>query len=895
MIGKTILHYKILEKLGEGGMGVVYKAEDTKLERTVAIKLLPAHLLTSKDDRARFNREAKAAAALNHPNIATVYEINEYEGKPFIVMEYVEGKTLNDVLEKELFKLKDAISIAIQVAEGLKAAHAKNIVHRDIKSGNVLVSKDGQAKILDFGLAKTAMSTKLTKMGSTLGTVAYMSPEQISTQSVDHRTDLWSLGVVIFEMLTGRFPFSGEYDQAIFYNILNEPPEPLTAIRSGIPISLEWIVNKLLAKNPDERYQNANDLIIDLKAVDLTDSGFSRISTTSTHTIKQKAFPQKTNRERFIWSGLVVILSTLLILLSQRGEQKGQNSQVLRFGVDITDDGELANTGIPLDISLDGSKIVYSVGQEGLYLRYANDLLNSIFIQGTENATNPAFSPDGNWIAFYEGGDIKKVSLLGGKPQIILDTGDESNKTYQHWYADNNLIFIQQYHDGVFQISAAGGIPKKLNETDSLSEFFDDPQVLPDGKNILIRRKIKKEEVRKIEVFNLESGEFTPLINSSGHSRYIPNGHIIYGWNGDLWIVPFDVNKLKITGQAVPVVSNVRTKSNGTSLYAVSENGMLVYPQGESFEKGEAEKGYLEIKQLSGNSEILTFPGGTAGASISPDGRFCAFSVQEEKWNLWIYDLKMKISRRLTDNEGSDGGVSWSPDGKTLYFLSTRFNGNINVATMPFDGSKQPELLLEGGKRDEYPMLSPDGKNLVFVMNNNDNDDIFIWPLDGSQKPKPYLQTAKNEGSPAISPDGKWIAYTSDESGLSEVYVGPFPGPAGFRKISVDGGIEPCWAPDGKTLYFRTEKGKKLYQVSFQSGAELKIGSPQLLFENNDWIADAPFRQYDISPNGKFFILIRTNERETKTVQAERRLIVVQNWFEELKTKITPIEKNADW
>ena len=278
MIGKSILHYRILEKLGEGGMGIVYKAEDTKLNRLVAIKVLPPHLLVSEDDRSRFHREAKAAAALNHSNIATVYEINESDEKPFIVMEYVEGATLDQTISKGPMPLQDAISISLQIADGLQAAHKKGVVHRDVKASNILYSTEKKAKILDFGLAKTSMSTKLTQMGTTIGTVAYMSPEQVQGKEVDQRTDLWSLGVLLYEMIAGQLPFKAEYDQAIFYSIQNENPDPLTAIRTGVPMSLEWIVSKLMAKDPAERYQSANELIIDLKAVDLNASGFSRIS-----------------------------------------------------------------------------------------------------------------------------------------------------------------------------------------------------------------------------------------------------------------------------------------------------------------------------------------------------------------------------------------------------------------------------------------------------------------------------------------------------------------------------------------------------------------------------------------------------------------------------------------
>ena len=454
MKGKKILHYQILEELGRGGMGIVYKAEDTRLNRIVALKMLPPHLLVSADDRARFTREAKAAASLHHANIATVFEINEYEHTPFIVMEHVEGQTLNHHIEKGPMKLAEALQIAIQVAGGLKAAHAKGIVHRDIKSSNIIIGPEKQAKILDFGLAKTSMSTKLTQMGSTVGTVAYMSPEQVNGEEVDQRSDLWSLGVVLYEMIAGRLPFAGDYDRAIFYAIQNEEPEPLTAIRTGVPMSLEWMVSKLMAKSPSERYQTAADLIIDLNAVNLEDSGFSRIKQSSKPSANIKPLLAD-DKIRFSYKNILLLTSFLLLFVVSAvlliinfysgpdedlyfniSALEGEKEQILRSDQQV------------IAISPDGRTIAYFV-VEGLnttlYLKSLKDFKVRKF-EGLGNVSGePSFSPDGNWLAFNADGQLKRVSVITGTVDVIYQ-----KQAYRGlaWQGVNTVVYTPAYGAG---------------------------------------------------------------------------------------------------------------------------------------------------------------------------------------------------------------------------------------------------------------------------------------------------------------------------------------------------------------------------------------------------------------------------------------------------------------
>ena len=465
MIGQVISHYRIIAKLGEGGMGVVYKAEDTTLDRIVAIKFLPAHLLASADDRVRFTREAKAAASLNHPNIATVFEINEHDDAPFIVMEYIDGRTLKECVDQAPFKLKEAVSIAMQAAEGLKAAHAKNIVHRDIKSANILLTQNGQAKILDFGLAKTTMATQLTKARSTLGTVAYMSPEQVNGLTVDHRTDLWSLGVILYEMLTGRLPFNGDYDQVIFYKIVNEKPEPITAVRSGIPMPLEWIVNKLLAKNPDERYQNANDVVIDLKAVDVKGNGFTRAGLTAGAQAIGSAgpapvlFPEAPahtgRRKKF----LRMIVPPAMVLLA------AAISGTLFWNLHPSSEKELRKFQWPFDyswfvLSPDGKKVAYAKGEK-LWIRGLDTIVPTEIVS-EDVISNILWSPESDHVAYFTGlvtetHQLKMVSLSGVQTLITTTKG---NCYPRYWGRDDSIIVTTWDEKGwntVMKVPVAGG------------------------------------------------------------------------------------------------------------------------------------------------------------------------------------------------------------------------------------------------------------------------------------------------------------------------------------------------------------------------------------------------------------------------------------------------------
>jgi serine/threonine protein kinase len=856
MIGKTILHYKILEKLGEGGMGIVFKAEDTKLNREVAIKVLPPHLLASDDDRSRFNREAKAAAALNHPNIATVYEINEQDDKPFIVMEFVDGQTLNHHIEKGPFKLRDAISVAIQVAEGLKAAHSKGIVHRDIKSSNILLGPDNRAKILDFGLAKTAMSTKLTQMGTTIGTVAYMSPEQVKGLEVDHRTDLWSLGIVLYEMISGRLPFAAEYDQAIFYSIQNENPEPLTSLRTGVPLSLEWIVNKLITKEPEERYQNANDLIIDLKAIDLNSTGFSRVSSstvTPRPSTQQTTIPESEKRIKtsisrnkvFSWLIPVFLLAALLIMSFLYYTRTIPEHQIIRTSIIAADSNLPAFTTQQLEgghfaLSPNGTLLAYvaedSIGKSHLWVRRL-DALSAQKLAGTEGASYPFWSADNRNIGFFASGKLKKINASGGPALTICDATRGRGGT---WNSNNIILFSPDQVGDIFQVAAGGGTPQKVTSLDSTRDERAHrwPFFLPDGKHFFYFARLsgnRESETDAIYLASLDGSINRIILNARTNIAYA-NNYVLYSHDNTLMVRHFDMGNLDFSSDARPIAENLKYSTVfSRGAFTVSQNGLLIYQSGIS---------------TSGQNLIWYDQKGRAGNTIgpmeayrwvklSPDGKKASISIydpESRQEDLWIHNFTREIRTRFTFDPAWERMCIWSPDDQTIIFNSNRDGKFYDLYQKNASGSGETTLLYKD-EIDKYPTdWTADGRFITYTSVDDPETkwDLWIVPMVPDQngtepKPYPFLKTKFFEGAAKFSPDGKWIAYSSDESGQDEVYVRPFPGPGGKWQISAGGGFDSYWRKDGKEIFYEAN-GKKIMAVTVKSNNDIfEVGAAREL------------------------------------------------------------------
>ncbi|MFV1980462.1 MAG: protein kinase, partial [Rhodothermia bacterium] len=637
---QTISHYHVLGELGRGGMGVVYKAEDTKLNRTVALKVLPPHALASQDDRARFYREARAAAALHHPHIATVFEIDEHDGQPFIAMEYIDGQCLDDRIAEGLLPLKEVVSIATQVADALKAAHDKDIVHRDVKSGNVMLTSSGVAKVLDFGLAKTAASTKLTQMGSTLGTVAYMSPEQARGEDVDRRADLWSLGAVMYEMISGKLPFPGDFEQAVIYSILNEEPKPLTSIRTGVPMGLEWIVSKLLAKNPDERYQNARDLLVDLRTVDLDTVGMSRVSAQSRiAATTANAAAAAGSAERTLTSGPLgtggilrpalafiagLILMTGIWYLMPASEDAFVETSVKRFEISVPTTGSLGG----VDISPDGSKIVYADADNTVDNVYILDLSTGTTrkVEGSAGTVLVSVSPDGEWILLTKGLSVDRVSIVGGSPLEVAVSQEGTPRA--GWGHGDWVVFENQQTVWKASTTTRESVPLTIKDTLAGEVDHDWPQLLPDGRTIVATIEYRNGP-SAIGFWDMETGERKGQISLPGYRvTYTSNGYLMFVLSstvGNLLALPFDLATLTVTGSPIPVKTNV-----STLIAAVSYGGTLVTggPQGSESLISSATR--LAVTTFPGIVSPLGFePAIYRSFELSPDGKKLTAAIND--------------------------------------------------------------------------------------------------------------------------------------------------------------------------------------------------------------------------------------------------------------------------
>jgi Tol biopolymer transport system component/predicted Ser/Thr protein kinase len=887
MIGTTISHYRITDEIGRGGMGVVYKAEDTKLDRTVALKFFPPHALVTEDDRARFYREARAAAALHHPNIATVFEIDEVplsreggiptqEGTfsgasskttPLIAMEYIEGETLTERVARGPLPVKEVISIASQAAEALKAAHAKSIVHRDVKSGNIMLTSDNHVKVLDFGLAKTASSTKLTQMGSTLGTVAYMSPEQARGEEVDHRSDLWSLGAVIYEMLTGRMPFPGDYEQAIVYGILNAEPEPPTALRTGVPMELEWIAGKLLTKDRQKRYQSADEVIVDLGRIDLSFSAtpgtvIRPASVSMSQTVRASGRPK--------WVLPVGLLAALLVgaLGTKILQRAALDTTPLHLQIAIPDEagGAIAvtNFGPAIALSPDGRRLVFRGRTDGRARLFVQDFAAGDPprpIDGTESARSPVFSPDGDAIVFVSGNMLKKVGLRGGAPQNVVPEGGEYPSF--SWSGDF-IVYVPSYGDGIYRISASGGTPELLAEPDiDRGEVgFTWPQLLPDGRHVLCA---SYGSGFKIVAIAIESGERKVLFEGGIAPTYLSSGHIVFAQKKSLLAAPFDVGSLEV-GDPVIVVEDILSDFDTiTSNYSVSASGSLAYVVGTTV----WDRDLLEMRRDGSVRVVRTDRRGYNFISVSPDGKLLAGQALTglDEADIWIVDLESGDTQLFESTPSWENIGPWLSDNSGLLFSSER-RGSSDIYLKRFGDVDAPRPLVTNEYSKYVESVTADGRVAAYEeINPETGSDVWIVGTGNDQEPRPVLRSAATENEPALSPDGRYLAYSSDESGRMEVYVRSMDGPGRRVRISTDGGTSPFWTRAGQEILFQL--GSSIMAVGVVEGGQT-FTVPQTVFKNVD--------QWSATTDGRTVI--------TRSADETPELHLILGWVDKVSAQV---------
>ncbi len=863
MIGKTISHYKILEKLGEGGMGTVYKAQDTKLDRFVALKFLPQHLSQDEENKKRFIREAKAASALDHPNICTIFEIDETaDGQMFIAMACYDGESLKEKIEHAPLKLEEASDIATRIADGLARAHAKNIVHRDIKPANIIITEKVQPKIVDFGLAKLTGRTMLTQEGTTLGTTAYMSPEQTQGTEVDHRTDIWALGAVMYEMISGKQPFAGDYEQAVMYSIMNEDPEPLTALRTGVPMDFEKIINKCLAKDPKERYQHISEIPVDLKAI-------AFVSPKAPKTVKTKVSSRVKFGNRLLPWSIALVMSVVATWFALRPLPHPVN----RWNINLPESAPLAPIGTAplgigrpaLAISPDGSKIVYVAEIDGttqLHLR-ALEQFEVMPIPGTEDAYYPFFAPDGQWVGFFAGNQLKKVSLAGGAPVSLCSVSPGYGAT---WSADDKIVFSSNEGTKLRWISASGGTLHLITDESGLAGYAW-PEFLPDGETV-----ISNSWSGKLFLVFVASGKRKALGIDGSNAKYVASEYLVYNKDGRLETIGFNAGTKVVTGAPVPVFDGIRIEGHGAAQFAISRNGTIVYLPGV-FEQ----KSNLVWLDRSGRVDSLPYPAEIYGNfQLSPDGRRLAIEIfQGNKPNVWLYNLAQQSRFKLT-LKGRNQFPVWSPDGKTIAFESDR-TGQSAIFVKSANRKGEAKLVKESENDAAYQPFSwsPDGKVLTLT---DFSGHIWSLQMDSSGSLQRLTKSPFLEWGAQFSTDGQWVTYTSDEQKQYDVYVIPYPPTGETVQVSTEGGEAPLWSQSSKELFYRN--GRKWMAASFTTSPTLSFEVPRVLFEGN--YLNIRGVEYDVSPDGQRFLLLKPIEDSSPRTQ----LNVVTNWFDELKSKV---------
>ena len=887
-------------------MGEVYRARDTRLDRTVAVKVLASHLSTSAELSQRMEREARAISSLNHPNICHLYDVGSQAGTDYLVMEFLEGETLAERLHKGAMPLNEILKIGITVAEALAVAHRQGIVHRDLKPGNIMLTRGG-AKLMDFGLAKASYSgaaaaagsapllsaartisegspmSPLTTAGAVVGTIQYMSPEQVEGKEVDGRSDIFSFGAVLYEMVTGKRAFGGQSQLSVASAILEKEPEPITAVRPVTPPALDRTIRKCLAKHPDERWQSASDLATQLSWM---------MDASGTGTAVSAQGPQQSSARRgWILSAVLALLLIGGVWAWMSSRSAAPAKQVMRFSIRLPEGDALGGTWwwLPsLAISDDGSQVAYVThhgGDSQIYLRRIGEV-TARAVPGTERADMPFFSPDGQWLGMYSGGKIKKVPLAGGPTVTIAETGFRGAS----WGPDDTIYFGSG--TGLMKVAASGGTPQKVTTLDRKSGEIDQafPELLPGGKALLFTARNMEQpsfDEADIAAVNLATGDRKTLVKQGTDPHYVSSGQLVFIRAGVLMAAPFDAKQLEIKGPAVPVVENVLENPRiGAGQYAISKDGLLVYIAG-GVTYGEHEMVFVD---KAGNAKPLTSNKRPyEDFTISPDGKYLAMTIEGPVTNSWIHDIARDTETRF--NSGVENrDPTWTPDGKHIAYSGYK-DGKYAVFWKPLDGSTPEEPLVLSDDDVFALFFSPDGGTLLYAdMPFGEPERVGALPLQDRPHARSIFPPKYNVEWAILSPDGKWIAYDTDESGRPEVYVAPYPALEPRERISTDGGLHPLWAPDGRELYYRmgTTTGdmehrflgqkSRVMAVSIETKPALKAGQPRMLFEGPYFESG---HDIAVTPDGKGFILIREND-----TTGPKDIEVVVNWPEELKQRV---------
>jgi serine/threonine-protein kinase len=907
--GTKIGIYEVNSLLGVGGMGEVYRSLDSKLGRQVALKVLPTSVAIDDDRLARFGREAKLLAALNHPNIAAIYGLEDSGATHALVMELVEGPTLADRLKSGPISSDEALPIAKQICEALEYAHERGIVHRDLKPANVKVTLEGTAKVLDFGLAKAleneivpvdlssspTMSRLATQAGVILGTAAYMSPEQARGKSVDRRADIWAFGCLLYEMLTGKMAFSGETVSDTLAAIIKEQPDWSLLPASTSP-RIRVLIQRCLQKDPRQRLQAIGDARIAIEEV--------LCGAPDPASAAQPAAPIETSSPVPAWRrllpwGVAAMLGAglLLSLLTLRSSPPSALKPIfLNLSIPIDQKLDLIN-GPAFVISPDGSRVAYVIqdtasGSGILYIREL-DQNTAVRLDAVGLAAAPFFSPDSQWVGFFGDGKLKKVSVHGGAPIILCEVSGYRGGA---WGPDGTIVFPNQFTSPLYRIPSTGGTPTVFTHLDATRSDITHrwPQFLPGGKSVLFTASSNNNFFAHASVVAapLDTGLPKVLVENAYFGRYLPGGYLAYMSQGVLFVVPFDANALKVTGTAIPAVQGVNSDlSNGGVQFSVAETGTAVYLSGGTQNLA---MNIVELDRKGDSSVLIKNQADAASPRMAPDGKRVAF--ENGPAGIWVHDLARGTTTPIAPNTVGANFPIWSPDGQRITYShpdNTARGPGQRIFWRRSDGTEQEEALTPESAQSSYPASwSPDGKVLAFEMlSPKDGSCCDIWTvtLDASGKPQPpklFIESingvsGRSLAGPEFSPDGRWVAYVSTESGAPQVNVLPFPGPGGKWQVSTDGGVEPRWARKGHELYYL--HGSQLFAVPYtEDKNSFQPGKPQMLFENR-FEARAPYTSYDTTPDGQHFVAIQAAAGRPAT---HTDPTVVINWIDEVKRTV---------
>jgi serine/threonine protein kinase/Tol biopolymer transport system component len=878
--GSRLGPYEILAPVGTGGMGEVYKARDTRLDRTVAVKVLPASLSENAAFRQRFEREARAISKLSHPHICTIHDVGNEAGVEYLVMEFLEGETLAERIAKGPLPLDQVLRYGIQISDALEKAHRQGVVHRDLKPANAMLTKTG-IKLVDFGLAKmdvpaigsvvsslsvvpTQADMGLTAQGTILGTFHYMSPEQLEGGEADGRTDIFSLGLLLYEMATGKKAFTGKSPASLMAAILHKEPEPISSSQPMTPPALDRIVRTCLAKDPDDRFQTAHDVRLQLQWIL---EGGSGVGLPALVAAKRKS------REKLAWAlvpvaALAAVAATVLVI-----RMSSEPPRVVRSSILPPEKSSFAFEFGPMALSPDGTRMAFVATSSGNNMLWVRPLSGASAqpLAGTEGASNPFWSPDSRYLGFFANRKLKKIEASGGPAQTLADAPLGRGGS---WNREGVILFAPNSRAVVQRVSASGGEVSPVTKLDAGASEISHrwPVFLPDGRWFLYlaQNSLQGGEKNAIYAASLDGGERKFLFNADSNVVYAPPGYLLFHRESTLFARPFDFKSLRFTEEAFPVAEGVQYFATfAQAAFAASGQGQLAYQTGVSG----AETQLTWLDRAGKPTGTVGAPGRLTTPRLSSDGRRVAIRILDAQsvGDIWIYDLERDTRTRFTFDPSDEFGPLWSRDDSRVLFSTARKSpGDIYQRDSAGTAKEEPLLSSNGFK---MPLdWSPDGRVLLLQADDpRMPTQMDLWTYSTADgKATPFLQSASNETQGRFSPDGRWIAYVSNDSGKEEVYVVPFPGPGGEWQISTAGGRAPIWTRGGREIVYQAP-GDEIMAVEVRTSPTFQAGIPKILFKTH--LRPPPGAQFDVTPDGERF-LVNLEPGD----QVSDPITLVQNW-----------------